>query len=230
MKVLPRTPTRLAHHRSADRTSTTIGSGYVRAVGKAVRVAQPGDPVLLSYNFCGSCIACKDKNLSYCEKFGPLNFGGRDTFTSADGKAVPGSFFGQSSFANYSIVNEHSVVNVKDLVTDRKELQLFAPLGCGIGTGSGTVVNAAKPSSQDCVAVLGQGGVGLSAVMGARICGCRTIVSIDRVESRLQLAKELGATHTVNTEKLPEGKTLADVLREICDGVGPNRTSRPLSY
>lgn len=205
-------------------SDSLTGSGYVRAVGKAVRVAQPGDAVLLSFTQCGSCIPCKNKDISYCMQFNPLNFGGRSTFVQS-GKEIGGSYFGQSSFARYSVVTERSVVNVQNIVKDKKELQLFAPLGCGIQTGAGTVMNAVNPSAQDTVAVLGQGGVGLAAIMGAKLCGCRTIVAIDRVESRLELAKEVGATHIVNTAKLPEGKTLVEAVQEICDGVGPNRES-----
>ena len=134
---------------------------------------------------------------------------------------MKGSFFGQSSFANYSIVGEHSVVNVTDIVKDKNELALFAPLGCGIQTGSGTVLNVAKPTPDDSIAIIGAGGVGLSAIMGAKIAECKIIISIDRVESRLQLAKDLGATHVVNTADLPEGKSVVDAVREIAQGVGP---------
>lgn len=87
--------------------------------------------------------------------------------TSAQG----GGFFGQSSFASLSVVRECSVVNAKDLVRDKKELELFAPLGCGIQTGSGTVINAAKATKDDIILILGLGGVGLSAIMGAKVQG-----------------------------------------------------------
>ncbi|PNS19351.1 hypothetical protein CAC42_2528 [Sphaceloma murrayae] len=196
------------------------GSGYVRALGSSVTSVKVGDPVLLSYTYCSSCHACRGKNLSYCEQFVPLNFGGRPTFKNASGEDIPGSFFGQSSFASYSVVRESSVVNVKDVVKDKQELALFAPLGCGIQTGSGTVVNAAAAGKEDVIVVTGLGGVGLSAIMGAKIVGARIIVGVDRVEKRLGLAKELGATHVVDTSKLPEGKTVVDVIRDICDGVG----------
>ena len=96
---------------------------------------------------------------------------------------IGGAFFGQSSFANLSIVRECSVVNAKELVRDKKELQLFAPLGCGIQTGSGTVVNAAKATKNDVIVILGLGGVGLSAVMGAKVQGYATASSFLMMKS-----------------------------------------------
>lgn len=115
------------------------------------------------------------------------------------------------------------MINVTDLVKDRDELALFSPLGCGIQTGCGTVVNVARPAKEDVIAIQGLGAVGLSAVMGAKIRGCRMIVGIDRVPSRLKLAKELGCTHVIDTSKL-EGRSVIDVIQEVADGVGPHFT------
>lgn len=199
------------------------GSGYVRAVGSNVSVAAVGDPVLLSYTWCNSCVPCKTGHLSYCAGFGKENFVGYDTFADEQGVSIKGSFFGQSSFAKYSVVKSNSVVNVKSLKLSEDELKLFAPLGCGIQTGSGTVVNAANVGKDDCVAIMGLGGVGLSAVMGAKIMGCRVIIGIDRVKSRLELAKELGATHVIDSSDL-KGKSLEDTVRELCDDIGPHGT------
>lgn len=109
---------------------------------------------------------------------------------------------------------------MKDLVKDKKDLQLFAPLGCGIQTGSGTVINAAQATEKDVILIMGLGGVGLSAVMGAKIQGCKMIIGLDRVESRLSLAKELGATHVINGGELGD-KSIVDAIREIADGIGP---------
>jgi Zn-dependent alcohol dehydrogenase len=144
--------------------------------------------------------------------------------TSAGSDDVGGHFFGQSSFANFSIVKQTSVVNVKGLVKDKQELQLFAPLGCGIQTGSGTVLNVAKAESKDVICIMGLGGVGLAAIMAAKNTDCRVIIGIDRIESRLALAQELGATHVLNGSNLPEGKTLSEVVKDIADGVGPTIT------
>lgn len=180
-----------------------------------------GDPVLLSYAFCDTCSTCKGGHHSHCPEFVALNFAGQyPIFKSKDGTDISGCFFGQSSFANLSIVKSCSVVNVKDIVHDKEELRLFSPLGCGIQTGSGSVVNAGKAGPDDVILVMGLGGVGLSAIMTAKIQGCRMIIGLDRVESRLALAKELGATHTINGGTLGD-KSLVDAVREVAEGQGP---------
>lgn len=192
---------------------------------------KPGDAVLLSFDHCTSCATCESGTPSLCYKFNELNFMDNPSFTLSNAQAsdantpdIGGRFFGQSSFAQYSIVSQSSVVKATDLVKSKEELQLFAPLGCGIQTGSGTVINVAKATPNDVLAIQGLGGVGLSAIMAAKIQGCRIIIGIDRVEKRLQMAKEFGATHVVDTSKLPEGKTVVDVVQEIAEGVGPNFT------
>ena len=191
-------------------------------------VAKPGDPVLLSFAFCNKCDTCKAGHHSHCPEFTELNFGDVSRSFGLKSKGgepnIGGGFFGQSSFGSVSIVRECSVVNAKDIITDKKDLQLFAPLGCGVQTGSGTVINAAKATPDDIVCVMGLGGVGLSAVMGAKIQGCRMIISVDKVKSRLNLATEFGATHAIDGSKLPEGKELVDVIKEIAEGQGPTIT------
>ena len=199
------------------------GSGYVKDVGPGVTVAKPGDPVLLSFAFCKTCHLCKAGHYSHCNDFMPLNFGdvNRSFGSKAGAEDIGGCFFGQSSFGSLSIVQQCSVVNAKDLVKSKEELELFAPLGCGIQTGSGTIVNTAQATPEDSVVVTGLGGVGLSAVMGAAVMGCKTIIGIDIVPSRLALAREMGATHVINSKELPAGKELADVIKEMSEGQGP---------
>jgi Zn-dependent alcohol dehydrogenase len=92
-------------------------------------------------------------------------FGEREKFDGKDGAKVGGSFFGQSSFANVTVAKEASIVNLSGIVKDEEELKLFAPLGCGLQTGSGTVANLAGATPSDTVAILGLGGVGLSGIM-----------------------------------------------------------------
>jgi Zn-dependent alcohol dehydrogenase len=93
-----------------------------------------------------------------------------------------------------------------------------------VQTGAGTVINVAQASEKDVVCVLGLGGVGLSAVMGAKIQNARIIIGVDRVGSRLELAKEMGATHVIDSSKLKEGQTLVEAVREVADGLGPTVT------
>ena len=179
------------------------GAGYVRAVGAKVEVANVGDPVLLSYDYCRACGFCSQGQVAYCEKFQQLNILGDtgSTFRTTGNSSSPvfGGFFGQSSFSSLSIVSQNTVVNIHGLLRDEAELKLFAPLGCGFQTGAGAVTIAGRAGPTDVVFVAGLGAVGFGAVMAARIAGCKTIFAIDRVDSRLELAKQLGATDIMTT-------------------------------
>lgn len=185
------------------------GAGIVEKVGSAVKTVRPGDHVVLSFAACGNCENCLTGHSSVCQEFNPLNFGG----IMADGtqriyqeNRPVSTFFGQSSFATFAVSNEKNVVVVdKDV-----DLSLLGPLGCGIQTGAGTVLNRLKPAFGSSIAVYGAGAVGLSAVMAAKIAGCKNIIAVDIHDSRLELAKELGATHALNGSKV-------DVVKEIKD-------------
>jgi len=174
------------------------GSGIVEAVGADVTKVGVGDHVVLTFAFCGVCEACATGHPAYCDQCVPLNFadvrsGGPGTFYEG-GREVHGHFFGQSSFASHAIVEPNNVIKV------RKDapLELLGVLGCGIQTGAGTVINALKARPGDSIVVFGVGPVGLAAILGAKVCGCTTIIAADVLNSRLQLARELGATHTLN--------------------------------
>lgn len=143
------------------------GAGYVVETGSGVKVAQAGDPVLLSYMFCDSCAICKDGNPGHCVQSQSLNFVGENILSSEGSQdgSIGGSYFGQSSFSSLAVVKQRAVVNVKGLVKDDEELKLFAPLGCGVQTGAASIVNVAQVKAGQSVAVTGLGGVGLSAIM-----------------------------------------------------------------
>ncbi|KAF4462975.1 zinc-binding dehydrogenase [Fusarium albosuccineum] len=191
------------------------GSGYVVRAGSQVTHVQPGDAVLLSFSYCGECHVCKTGPPSHCVNFFEINFMGEPVFSDDIG----GRFFGQSSLARHSVVSDKSVVNVSSLGLSRDDLKLLAPFGCGFQTGSGTVVNVAKATPDDCVTIVGMGGVGLAAVIAAKNRKCKIIIGIDRVESRLELAKSLGATHVINTTGL-EMAQVAAKINDITDGLG----------
>ncbi|KAL6850793.1 hypothetical protein ACO1O0_007919 [Amphichorda felina] len=191
------------------------GSGYVVRTGSAVSKVQAGDAVLLSFSYCGDCHVCRTGPRSHCVNFFDINFMGQPVFEGGIG----GRFFGQSSLARHSVVSDRSVVNVARLGLTRDDLRLLAPLGCGFQTGSGTVVNVAGAGPEDCVAIAGMGGVGLAAVMAAKFRGCRAVIGIDRVESRLELARALGATHVINTTGLDMSEVTARI-REAAEGLG----------
>jgi aryl-alcohol dehydrogenase len=187
------------------------GAGIVERVGSAVTTVKPNDRVLLSFRSCGTCDNCRAKLPSYCDGFMPLNFSGTrpdgSYCISAGGEGITGNFFGQSSFASHAIAYERNVLKVPD----EAPLELLAPLGCGIQTGAGTVMNVLKARPGSSIAVFGGGAVGLSAVLAAVFQQCKTIIVVEPVESRRRLAKELGATHTID----PRTENTATVIRQI---------------
>lgn len=188
------------------------GAGVVEAVGSAVTGVAPGDHVVLSFTSCGDCRNCDGGHPAYCAGWLPLNLlGGRradgTSTISRDGEPLGGHFFGQSSFAERALVDERSLVKVDPDVP----LESIAPLGCGVQTGVGAVWNVLKPVTGSTIVVLGAGAVGLSAVMAAALTPATTIVAVDRVGERLALAKELGATHTVDAAAEDLGEALAAI-------------------
>ena len=186
------------------------GSGVVEAVGSAVTTLEPGDHVALSFLPCLACRPCLDGSPASCANFNDINFAGaRPDGSHAlsfadDGAPLHDRFFGQSSFATFAIANVGNAVKV------RKDapLELLGPLGCGIQTGAGTVWRALEVDAGSSFVVTGAGAVGLSAVMAAHVAGATTIIAVDVVPERLELALELGATHVINGRE-------ADVVAEI---------------
>lgn len=145
-----------------------------------MNVAKAGDAVLLSFAFCSKCKDCAVEHPAYCQQFEALNYPGEaDIFLTENGPAPSGSFFGQSSFANFTIVKQTSVVNVTDMINSEDELKLFAPLGCGFQTGMGTMDNFASTGPSDSVVILGLGGVGLSAIAASHLTPSLQIYSVN---------------------------------------------------
>ncbi|MEW6533976.1 MAG: NAD(P)-dependent alcohol dehydrogenase [Thermodesulfobacteriota bacterium] len=175
------------------------GAGVVERVGKEVRGISEGDHVVLSYQSCGRCPQCRKRHPTQCEHFWELNFG----FERLDGSnalqrnGVSGHFFGQSSFATHTLATKRNLVRVpKDL-----PLEVLAPLGCGMQTGAGTVMNSLKVPKGASIAIFGTGAVGLAAVMAAYIVGATPIIGVDIRPKRLKVALELGATHVIDSRR-----------------------------
>ena len=179
------------------------GAGVVEALGPGVKDLKVGDHVVLTYGACGHCNPCSGGHGAYCKDFFGLNFGGGELDGSTaiqdpHGQPLHDHFFAQSSFATYALSRENNAIKVP---VDAP-LELLGPLGCGIQTGAGAVINSLKVRAGSSFASYGAGAVGLSAVMAARVAGATTIIAIDVVPSRLELAKELGATHTINSREV----------------------------
>lgn len=171
------------------------GAGVVERVGSRVKKIRRGDHVVLSYQSCGRCGPCRRGRSAGCERLMEANFG----FARLDGSnalersGVRVHFFGQSSFATHTLATERNLVKVDDELP----LELLAPLGCGMQTGAGTVLNSLKVVAGESIAIFGVGSVGLAAVMAARIVGAEPIIAVDTKRKRLDLAMELGATHAI---------------------------------
>ncbi|MGB3809463.1 MAG: NAD(P)-dependent alcohol dehydrogenase [Parvibaculum sp.] len=189
------------------------GSGIVDKVGVSVTKVKPGDRVAISFRSCGECVRCKEGQPAYCLTMPMLNYigmrpDGTKALRGSGGEQLASNFFGQSSFATYCLTYERNVVKVPDDVP----LELVGPLGCGVQTGAGGIMRslACKPGSS--LLILGGGAVGLSAVMGAVIQGCSTIIVLEPHEVRRKLAIELGATHVIDPATAPD---LIAALRAI---------------
>jgi len=185
------------------------GAGIVRAVGSAVTKFKAGNRVLMAYPWCGECPNCRAHRQTYCLHAGDLKHGGTradgSTLHSKNGKPVYSAFFQQSSFGNFTIANERFAVKLGNDVP----LDVVCALACGGQTGAGAVLNVMKPRPGESVVIFGTGTVGLSALMAAKIAGCEPIIAVDVHAHRLALARELGATHTIDHS----GRT--DVVAEI---------------
>ncbi|TQM37101.1 NAD(P)-dependent alcohol dehydrogenase [Pseudonocardia cypriaca] len=179
------------------------GAGRVEAVGAGVTSVRPGDRVMLTFDSCGHCVWCVSGEPSRCLGFVAHNFtnGARPDGSPTlwdGGTPVHGSFFGQSSFASYALARERNTVRVPDVASDVPS-EVLAPLGCGVQTGAGAVLNVLAPEAGSAVAVFGAGVVGLSAVMAAAMLPVGRIVVVDVQDTRLDLARALGATDVVNS-------------------------------
>jgi S-(hydroxymethyl)glutathione dehydrogenase / alcohol dehydrogenase len=172
-------------------------AGVVEAVGSMVHYVQPGDHVITCLSaFCGHCSQCTDGHLSLCENKGTelvRQPGEPPRLRRGDGEVV-NQYLHLSSFAEQMLVHEQALVKIDP----EMPLDIAALIGCGVTTGLGAVFRTAKVSPGETVAVIGCGGIGLSAIQGARIAGANRIIAVDMNEAKLELAQQLGATHVVN--------------------------------
>jgi aryl-alcohol dehydrogenase len=185
--------------------------GIVARAGCDVESFSVGDHVVTAYTWCGECEACQEWRTWECDYFSE-NFSGLrpdgTTPFSLNGEPVT-PLMREGGFSTYMICQKNSVIKVGPCL----DLRILAPLGCGIMTGVGSVLNYIKPKAGHPVAVFGPGCVGLSAIMAARINNCELIIAVDRIGSRLELARELGATHCIDN-----GNTTQKTIKAIYNG------------
>ncbi len=185
-------------------------AGVVEAVGADVRYVKKGDHVITCLSaFCGHCEQCLTGHLSLCQE--PELQRDATQEPRLGNKAAPiAQFLNLSSFAEYMLVHEHTIAKIRpDMPLDRAAL-----IGCGVTTGVGAVIHTAKVEPGATVAVIGCGGVGLSAINGAAIAGASRIIAVDMVPAKLDLARKFGATDTVNAKDVDA----IEAVREMTSG------------
>ncbi len=192
------------------------GCGIIKKVGPGVTEFKEGDRVGFSFGYCGTCKACRTGRPYGCRENRRLNFSGvsyDNTKRLMMHGAQVSSFFGQGAFASHAVVHVNNLIPVSDDI----DLKMVAPVGCGIQTGAGAVLNYLRPGPDSSIIITGCGPVGLSAVMAAKIAGCTQIIACDVVPSRLELALELGATDIVNSREVED---VPAYVKELSGGDG----------
>ena len=192
------------------------GGGIVESVGEGVTSVKVGDHVIPLYTpECGECKFCKSGKTNLCQKIRATQGKGLmpdgTTRFSKDGQPIY-HYMGTSTFSEYTVLPEISIAKV-DPAAPLEEVCL---LGCGVTTGIGAVMNTAKVKEGESVAIFGLGGIGLSAVIGARLAKAGRIIAIDINESKFELARKLGATDCINPNDYD--KPIQEVIVEMTDG------------
>jgi Zn-dependent alcohol dehydrogenase len=207
------------------------GAGIVRRVGSGVENTslREGDLVFLSFSSCHRdiCNPCREGRNGFCRDMTVINFAGARGVSAADspisfpgekGLPIRGQFFGQSSLSKLAIVSEHSVIKCSpESGITVADMAALAPLGCGYLTGAGTVFNVLKPQPKSTFVVLGMGAVGMAAMLAAQSRGVETIIAVDMLEAKLELAKSLGASHVLSTKVITD--LTEGLLKIFPDGV-----------
>jgi S-(hydroxymethyl)glutathione dehydrogenase/alcohol dehydrogenase len=185
-------------------------AGVVEAVGADVTYVKPGDHVITCLSaFCGHCEYCLTGHMSLCQE-PELQRAADQPSRLRKGDQNLWQFLNLSSFAEYMLVHEHAIAKIReDMPMDRAAL-----IGCGVTTGVGAVIHTARVEPGTTVAVIGCGGVGLSAINGAAIAGAARIIAVDMVPSKLELARKFGATDVVDAR----GDDPVGVVRELTGG------------
>jgi len=187
-------------------------AGVVEAVGEGVDNVAPGDFVVLNWRaVCGNCRACDRGEPWYC--FATFNAEQKMTLAEGEGAGTPLTpALGIGAFAEKTLVHSGQCTKV-DPSADPAAVGL---LGCGVMAGIGAAINTGQVSRGQSVAVIGCGGVGSAAVMGARLAGAAKIIAVDIDDKKLEWARAMGATHTVNSKETDP----VEAVQELTGGFG----------
>jgi alcohol dehydrogenase len=189
-------------------------SGLVREVGPGVRAVAAGDPVVFSFvPVCGLCVFCASGRPALCENGAAANAAGvlltgARRFSDGAGRPI-NHFLGVSGFSRFTVAAQESLIKIDQAFP----LEKAALFGCAVLTGVGAVTNTAAVRAGASVAIFGLGGVGLSAVMGARLAGAYPIIAVDLLDDKLALARTAGATHAVNGAAADPVEAIRDLTR-----------------
>ena len=190
------------------------GAGIVVEAGAEVADLKPGDRVVVSFPWCGGCEPCRGDQPAYCANARALKSGGcradGSTPLSRRGAPLYSCFFQQSSFASFAVAPAKDAVKLPR----GAPVDILGPLGCGLQTGAGAVLNVMRPQAGQSFVVFGVGGVGLAGLLAAKLCGCEPLIAVDIHPERLTLARELGATQTLSSR----GAEILAEIRELTRG------------
>ncbi|MEM7343666.1 MAG: Zn-dependent alcohol dehydrogenase [Chloroflexota bacterium] len=203
------------------------GAGVVEAIGAGVTRVKPGDTVIINWlPACENCTNCLNEEYNSCERIAETNFNGHmldgtTRIKRADGTSVK-HYLGAATMAQHTIVSEAGVIPIPDDVP----FDVAAIIGCAVVTGVGAVINTAQATTGSSAAVIGCGGIGLSVIQGCKLAGCYPIIAVDMVAEKLDFARTMGATHTINGKETKVFNELLAMGRPdfVFDSVGAAAT------
>lgn len=207
------------------------GAGVVEAVGSEVTRVKPGDAVLINWlPACESCPSCLLGHYNLCERLRETTFQGKlldgtVRLRTSDGAPLK-HFLSAATMAEYSVISEASAIPIPDDVP----FEVAAIIGCAGATGVGAVINTARVQAGSSAAVIGCGGIGLCAIQGCKLAGCHPIIAVDVLDRKLDFARQMGATETVNAREVDPVERLRELTYNgpdyVFDSVGSAVTIR----